>query len=158
MVGITVKIERTTRGRKMDRKLKFLKKGLAGQLRNEMPAVAHFIEERAKQLAPKDTSFLQRNLTVKYAGMSSPTQNQMIVSWGKAAYGAAQEFGFRPHTIPIEYIEQHKEVPGVEGKFVQNPRAFVTVSKHTPHVIPAIEQARNEIASAGVRAVRKYFR
>ena len=46
-----------------------------------------------------------------------------------ARHGAAQEFGFAPHWIPVEFMIQHMNSPGTKGKRVKRPSAWVLPRK-----------------------------
>lgn len=37
---------------------------------------------------------------------------------------------WRPHWIPIEFIEQHEESPGKRGRYVDDPKYFVKVTQN----------------------------
>lgn len=65
-------------------------------------------------------------------------------------YAKYQEFGFAPHRIPLWWITN----PGLAGVYVSGS-PFVTVSKHTPFIRPAIEMAKPEISHTISRVAHK---
>jgi hypothetical protein len=79
---------------------------------------------------PKETGFMSNRIFV------DATQDGFVLTID-TPYAAAQEFGFTPHMIPIEYINQHK-TDRTRGSWVSKPKGFVLVSKNTPFVEPSL--------------------
>jgi len=100
-----------------------------------MMEFAKAVQKSAKLRAPKATGFLASQIKVRKISPKT-----IHIDTGEAYYALAQEFGYTPHVIPVEYIRQHFEAsPNVPGRFVSRPRKFVTVSKFTPFMFPALE-------------------
>lgn len=63
----------------------------------------------------KNTGTLRNSINMRQKG----NKTWAVGVYGKAwRYGRYVERGFRPHWIPIEYIEQHKANPGQKGQYV----------------------------------------
>jgi len=110
------------------------------EIRTRMPTlsiemaqeVANSLSKSMKLRAPRATGTLANSINVV------PITKGFAVTVD-APYGVAQEYGFTPHVIPIEFIFQHLASPGARGQWVDNPIRFVWVSKSTPFVMPALD-------------------
>ena len=100
--------------------------------------VAKSFQDGARRRAPEATGFLKKSIKIQ---MGDDKEIRVTVD---APYAAAQEYGFEPHIIPIEFLEMGLSNPGMRMAWYPNPTGFVKVSKHTPFVMPAFEslQAR----------------
>lgn len=98
---------------------------------------------------PRATGVLANSIILK---KTNKNEWKIIVD---SPYAAAQEFGFTPHIIPIEYIEQHLGNPGARGRFVKNPTAFVMVSKSHPFLMPALEMNLSNLTQMLDNAAKK---
>lgn len=85
--------------------------------------------QRARQLAPRGkTGKLKGSIKVDH-------QNISIKAGGEQApHAVYQEFGFAPHTVPIEYLKTGRRTS------VPNPQGFTTVTENTPFFRPAMKQ------------------
>lgn len=89
----------------------------------------------------------------------STTVNLKVAS--ELYYGIHLDSGFTPHWIPIEYIEQQEENPGVPGKRVEGTRKWI-LSKPNPALIDlqgksmakTLEKDREKIIN---KAIEEYF-
>ena len=98
-----------------------------------LQVIAKDLQKNARMRAPKATGFLRESIKV---GVGDDKEIKVTVD---APYAQAQEFGFAPHLVPIEYIEMGLSNPGTRLNWFHNPSGFAMVSKHTPFMIPAFE-------------------
>jgi len=105
------------------------------------------VQKSAKLRAPRDTKGLKDSIHVELTGKNEWT---LFVD---SPHGVFQEEGFRPHPIPIEWLT----IPG-KGPHISNPKGWITVSKSTPFVRPALEHNLSKLAqrmgNATQRAVK----
>ena len=98
------------------------------------------LQRRMKYRAPKQEGWLKRSIMV------DKTENGAIV-YVNAYYGAAVEYGRSSKLyIPIEYLEQHKQLPEAPAIPVAKPRAYVRLSGAPhPFMHPALISIRPQI-------------
>lgn len=103
-------------------------------------SVSDFSEQTLKLMqlkAPIDTGFLRDQIKLE-----KKKSSEIIIHTGEAYYTYFQSFGYTPHIIPIEYIEQHRTLsPNIPGMPVKRPKAFVQVKRFTPFVSESLLQA-----------------
>lgn len=73
--------------------------------------------------APRRTGHLIRNIKPVYM------KDKNLIRISGVPYAIAQETGFRPHIIPIEYIQLHEASPGARADRIEPVRSFVRVSR-----------------------------
>jgi hypothetical protein len=109
----------------IDKELRFVQKfpeNLRAHREKIVATIARSIVRSAKRRAPVSTGTLKSNISWKKISAS----NIQIGVFGPAArYAEAQEFGFRPHLIPWQYMELHFSNPGAKGNFVTDPTGWV---------------------------------
>jgi len=93
------------------------------------------VQKSARLRAPKNTGKLRNSIIVKKEG------NSKYILIVQSPYGVFQEEGFTPHVIPIQYLKQPSP-----GKFVKKATRFITVSKFTPFVAPALEHNLSKLS------------
>lgn len=99
-----------------------------------------FVQKSAKLRAPRNTGFLADQIRVFKKGKT------IVLNTGEAYYAHYQEFGFTPHVIPTEFIEQHAALsPNIPGQFVFNPKGFARVARHKPFIFPALESGLSNL-------------
>ena len=98
------------------------------------------LQRRMKYRTPKQTGWLRRSIMV------DKTKKGAIV-YVNAYYGAAVEYGRNSKLyIPIEYLEQHKQLPEAPASPVVKPRSYVKLSGAPhPFVHPALISIRPQI-------------
>lgn len=116
--------------------------------------IAKNIQLKARMNAPVATGFLRDSIKVKV----SESEKSVIVET-TAPYAQAREFGFTPHLVPIELIQQHYGSPGsTAGMHV--PEGFKTqglvMARNTmPFLRPAVESEISMLESKYRRTLRK---
>jgi hypothetical protein len=125
--------------------------------------IAKDIRKRAKLRAPRQTGYLASQISIK----ADATKRRIVIDTGQAYYGFFQEKGFRPHTIPWEYLTtQHAGRPSGRG-IPKSFRAlesgpfgekFVTVRRHKPFMRPAFQAAIPAIPATLKRAAERALR
>jgi len=130
-----------------------LGKNLDDEVLSKSKEFMRFVLKYAKMKAPKFTGNLANSLMIYQRGKS-------IILSTDAYYAKFKEFGFQPHVIPMEYIQQHSSAPGFPGKSVGKVSGFVYLSGVAkPFLYPALEdglsQLPNMLRNAVLTAVRR---
>jgi hypothetical protein len=90
------------------------------------------LQKSIKLRAPRDTGFLASQINLYIKG------KVITIDTGDAYYAYFQEFGFRPHFIPLEYFEQHYSSPATAGIPIYPTSGLMWVKKNKPFIYPAI--------------------
>lgn len=126
-----------------------LPKNLKKYLKQISMEIAKDLQRGMRFRVPKDTGALWRSINVK-----RQKGNQIIITVD-SPYAQALEFGFTPHVIPIEYMEQHR-LGRPQGMKVDNPKGyFVSRWKGKQFVRPAIESTGRRLPKIAERAINK---
>ena len=151
MIKITVRGLKETEQylTRINQKIPVMTKKMASQIATET-------QEAMIIRAPKETGFLQSNIQVR------PLGDNFEIAVDNVPYAVAQELGFRAHTIPGLYFQMHYASPGTRG-IKQSPlpiglNYFVTVSKFTPFVGPALNLMMTRLESIGNRYAKEIVR
>jgi hypothetical protein len=121
--------------------------------------LARFVQKSAKLRAPRGhTGKLRKGIKVEKVNKKSIR----IVS--QSPYGRMQEFGYRPHQVPIMYFKGLKNIGLVNRmrawasykapQLLDRKRRFITVSGYKPHIRPAIEEGVKRINALFNNAVK----
>lgn len=111
------------------------------RLKRTMRISAGFVKTRARQIVPVDTGSLRRSITEDI----SYSNNRIIgIIEPKEPYGAAIEFGTKPHFVPVGALKRWANKRGI------NPYALaVSISrkgtKKHPFMFPAFRQTKNRV-------------
>ena len=91
------------------------------------------LQRRARMRAPVETGNLWESIQARKASKG------VAILEVDSPYAMAQEFGFTPHWIPIEFVEQHLADPGIPGQWVDNPKGWILSQwKNGPFIRPAV--------------------
>jgi len=120
--------------------------------------MAKDIIRKAKQNASRGrTGYLASS--IKKGKESFGTKRSWLQIIASARYAAAQEYGYKPHIIPLEYLEQHYSSPGIKGIDTQElgfkPRGYALVARSRPFLAPAIEYTLQNLDRYADRAFQK---
>jgi len=135
---ISIKINGLER---IDRMMARLPKKLDQEVLRKSREFMNFVLKYARAKAPKSTGNLANSLKVIQRGKS-------IILTTDAYYAKFVEFGFAPHVIPVQYMEQHYSSPGMPGQFVPKKQTsgFVHLSgAPQPFLYPAFEDALSQL-------------
>lgn len=133
---ITIKVSFDTRkANDIIRKMKYYRVNVERNLAANLGMIGSSIVATASAIAPVGVTGALRD------SLGFSIEGTVLKITSGVKYAAAQEFGFMPHTIPLEWIVN----PPSAGEFVTGS-PFVTVMKNTPFVRPAIELTRPEIS------------
>jgi len=100
--------------------------------------LAKSLKKGMKMRAPKATGFLKDSIHIVKGAKGIAT---VVVG---APYASAQEYGFSPHSIPIQYMEMHYSTPGARGQPISRSEisGWAIPTKFTPFARPATESLR----------------
>lgn len=117
-----------------------LPKNIGKALKKDTILFAKMIQKSAKLRAPRWTGKLAESITVK------PTKGGSIIEVGQP-YGAAQEFGFKPHYVQLFRATGSGGVVAdwAASKGQMPTKNSIFVKKHTPFILPAIQKVSAQI-------------
>lgn len=118
----------------------------------------------------RNTSTLRNSIGIRQKGDKTWT----VGVYGKAwRYGRYVERGFKPHWIPIEYIEQHKANPGQKGQYIgdqgahdsfggfswDRPKAYVYLRGIAhPYLRPGLLATKKQLPSIIKKGWKKHLK
>lgn len=111
--------------------------------------IASKIQKSAKLRAPRFTGFLASQIYVRPLG-----KKKMQVT-SEAPYAYFQEYGYRPHKIPVEWMKMHEATPGVRGALTIKSRELKWVRRFKPHIRPAVEAVRPKVRDIAEDEIRR---
>ena len=117
---------------------------------------ARAVQKSAKLRAPRSTGFLADQIKVE-----KTKKGYVSITTGQAYYALAQEMGYKPHWIPVQYFERHRRSPnvpgGAMGRVVNPTWPRGQVSKHKPFMRPAIVANVPKLPSYVGRIIEKAY-
>jgi len=132
-----------------------LGKRLDDEVLSKSKEFMQFVLKYAKAKAPKTSGHLANSLIIYQRGKS-------IILSTDAYYAKFIEFGFQPHIVPVQYLEQHYSTPGFPGQAIPRKEVsgFVYLSGVAqPFLLPALETGLSQLPTmlrnAVLTAVRK---
>ena len=119
--------------------------------------LANFVQKSAKLRAPRATGTLASNIKIKKKG---PKSFEVGVYGASRYYAIWQERGFKPHWIPLQYVEEHYGTPGKKGQdtrtYGEKPKGWVLAyQKKGPFIKPAIEAAIKKMPDIASKFINK---
>lgn len=130
---------------------------LSGELKSKgvkLPWLANRLVQLMREFAPKATWHLASSIRLVSTG-----SKRAVIDIG-AAYGAAQEFGYKPRYIPANWISAHESQPGKRGEWIDrgNISKFIRISRHTPYVKPAINAIGPYFKYMVLTTIKNYYK
>ena len=122
----------------IDKRYRFLfrlPKELSKEIAKSAEQFMRNVQKSAKLRAPRATGLLASQITIKKQG------KRIVLTTGRVPYAYFQEFGFAPHTIPVQYLEMHYSSPGARGQRIPGAQisGYVWVARNKPFIMPALK-------------------
>lgn len=123
----------------------------------------------SRKISKKYSRELIRGIDVRQLGRGTKTFE--IGVYGRAnRYARYIERGFKPHRIPLDYIDQHMNNPGQKGKYVKPLKSYIlnaqgekvyyimVSGKPRPFLRPALVNSMNRLPEIFKRGMKAHMR